>query len=696
MELRVALLEHQPRHFRQWKLNMNVGPEVIRPGLFRDRREAGRLLASKLASYANRPDVIVLALPRGGVPVAYEVARALGAPLDVFVVRKLGVPGYEELAMGAVATGGVWVLNDVVRHLGIPDRLIETVSKNELRDLARRERVYRGNRPPPDVRDRTVILVDDGLATGSTMRAAIRALRQQQPARIVVAVPVAAPESCEEMKAVADDVICAVTPDRFHAVGLWYRDFSQTTDEEVHALLAQSDVFEESGTTQSPADSPAIEAIRGAAYPLAGSARDYDPLMERIGDAGFVLLGEASHGTHEFYRERAEITKRLIAEKGFTAVAAEADWPDAYRVNRYVRGEPDDLDAEEALSDFRRFPTWMWRNAVMVEFIEWLRAYNDHLPPDAKKVGFYGLDLYSLHASMKAVLRYLEKVDPAAAERARERYACFDQFGDEAQTYGLMARLDVSKSCEDEVVAQLIEMRRRAADYLKHDGPSADDELFFAEQNARLVKNAEAYYRSMFFAEVSSWNLRDRHMAETLDALAEHLSRKGDRAKITVWEHNSHIGDARATDAGQRGELNVGQLAREKYGNDAVLIGFTTYCGTVSAASDWGAPVERKRVRPSLPGSYEHLFHATQRGRFLLIWNENDTVAEHLLRARLERAIGVIYRPDTERTSHYFRARLPDQFDAVLHFDETRAVKPLQLTAEWEAGEVPETFPFAV
>jgi erythromycin esterase-like protein/predicted phosphoribosyltransferase len=676
---------------------MNTMTDSVKTGLFRDRREAGRLLAAKLANYANRPDVLVLALPRGGVPVAYEVARALDVPLDVFVVRKLGVPGYEELAMGAVATGSVRVLNDqLVTRLGIPEHVIEAVAAREQQELTRRERLYRGGRPPPDVRGRAVILVDDGLATGATMHAAIHALRQKQPARIVVAVPTASPESCEEMRAEVDDVICATTPEPFHAVGLWYQDFSQTTDEEVRELLARRDTPDKSEAEQSSTDTALIEALRAAAYPLAGGAKDHDPLMERIGEARFALLGEASHGTHEFYHERAEITKRLIAEKNFTAVAVEADWPDAYRVNRYVRGVSDDVDAVEALADFRRFPTWMWRNTVVVQFIEWLRAHNDALPPGAERVGFYGLDLYSLHASMKAVLRYLEKVDPEAATRARERYSCFDHFGEDTQAYGLMTRLNLSKSCEEEVVSQLVELQRRAADYARRGGPMADEELFYAEQNARLVKNAEAYYRSMFLEEVSSWNLRDRHMAETLDALVAHLGRTGRRAKVAVWEHNSHLGDARATEMGQRGELNVGQLTREKYGHDAVLVGFTTHHGTVTAASDWGKPAERKRVRPAVVGSYEALFHAAQRVRFLLVWNEGDTVAEHLRARRLERAIGVIYRPDTERQSHYFRARLPDQFDAVLHFDETRAIKPLETTAEWEAGEVPETFPFAV
>jgi predicted phosphoribosyltransferase/erythromycin esterase-like protein len=533
-------------------------PVLVKPGLFRDRREAGRVLAEELAAYANRPDVLMLALPRGGVPVAYQVARGLGAPLDVFVVRKLGVPGYEELAMGAIATGGVRVLNDqLVERLGIGEQAIEAIAARERQELERRERLYRGDRPPPDVRGRTVILVDDGLATGATMHAAIEALRQPNPARIVVAVPTASPEACEEMKEKADDVICAITPEPFHAVGRWYQDFSQTADEKVGILLARQGTPQTGEVAQGPAvDRPLIKALRQIAYPLAGLARDYDPLIGRIGEARFALLGEASHGTHEFYCERAEITKRLIAEKNFTAVAVEADWPDAYRLNRYVRGASDDVDAVEAPADFRRFPTWMWRNTVVVEFIEWLRAYNDALPPGAEKVGFYGLDLYSLHASMKAVLQYLEKVDPEAAERARERYSCFDHVGEDTQAYGLMTRLNLSRSCEEEVIGQLIELQRRAADTMWRDGGLADDDLFHAEQNARLVKNAEAYYRSVFLEEVSSWNLRARHMAETLDAPVEYLGRKVGSAKVAVLEHNSHLGDARATEMGQRGELS--------------------------------------------------------------------------------------------------------------------------------------------
>jgi erythromycin esterase-like protein len=436
--------------------------------------------------------------------------------------------------------------------------------------------------------------------------------------------------------------------------------------------------------------------IRQDSQALTGAKSDYDLLIRQIGEARFVLLGEASHGTHEFYRERAEITKRLISEKGFTAIAVEADWPDAYRVNRYVRDATTDAEAIDALAGFRRFPTWMWRNADVLDFIGWLRSHNDSLPTDAKKVGFYGLDLYSLHSSIEAVLGYLGKVDPEAAKRARSRYSCFDHFGKDAQAYGYAAGFGLTESCESEVVSELIELRRRAADYASRDGRVAADDFFFAEQNARLVKNAEEYYRSMFRGSVPSWNLRDRHMAETLESLVAHFARQGQPAKVVVWEHNSHLGDARATEMGERGEHNVGQLVRERYGNDAMLIGFSTYTGTVTAASNWDAPAERKRVRPALKESYEALFHEVEYPRFLLPLREGGPAASALRRPRLERAIGVIYRPETERQSHYFYARLSDQFDALLHFDETRAVEPLERTAEWnmnEAREPAETFP---
>jgi erythromycin esterase-like protein len=421
-----------------------------------------------------------------------------------------------------------------------------------------------------------------------------------------------------------------------------------------------------------------LDAVVDDARPLTGAADDYDTLFDAVGDRAVVLVGEATHGTEEFYRERARITQRLIEERGFEAVAVEADWPDAWRVNRYVLGRSDgdsggddsggDADADEALGDLRRFPAWMWRNTVVRDFVEWLRG---------RGVGFYGLDLYSLRASIDAVVAYLDGVDPEGAARARARYACLDHVqGDFAA---------VEDDCEDAVVAQLVEVLARST----RDG----DDAFSAAQNARLVANAEAYYRTMYRSGVSSWNLRDRHMADTLDELRGHLRRRGGAGKVVVWEHNSHVGDARATELGYRGEWSVGQLARERHGEDVYVVGFTTYQGEVTAASDWGGPAERKRVRPALPGSYEELFHGTGLPAFVVDLTDGGAAAAALAHPRPERAIGVVYRPQTERVSHWFDAMLPEQFDAVVHIDRTHALEPLEPTSQWTAGEPPETFP---
>lgn len=432
--------------------------------------------------------------------------------------------------------------------------------------------------------------------------------------------------------------------------------------------------------------------LRAKAHALTGGASDHETLLELIGDSRFVLLGEGSHGTHDFYHERAAITKRLIAEKGFTAVAVEADWPDAYRVNRYVCGEGDDADGNAALSGFRRFPTWMWRNTVVLDFVEWLRQLNKGRD-DETCAGFFGLDLYSLFNSMAEVVEFLDRVDPEAGMRARYRYGCFDHFGEDSQAYGYSASIDASQACEDEAIDQLLEMQRRATDLVQHGGRA---DLFSAEQNARLVKNAEEYYRSMFRGRRSSWNLRDSHMAETIDALVSHLGSHGREPKIVVWAHNSHLGDARATEMGRHGELNLGQLIRQKYGDDAFLVGFTTYAGTVTAATEWDDPGERKRVRPALPESYERAFHEVDIPRFLLDLRNGAGSDPVFAEPRLERAIGVIYRPETERISHYFLADMRDQFDAVYHFDETRALEPLEKPERWHDPEVPETYPTGI
>jgi len=434
-----------------------------------------------------------------------------------------------------------------------------------------------------------------------------------------------------------------------------------------------------------------LKGLRQHLRPLPASASEDALLLQQLSRARLALLGEASHGTHEFYAERAALTQRLVREHGFNAIVVEADWPDAWRVNRYIRGASDDVNAEAALSGFERFPTWMWRNTEVRDFVEWLREHNRGRPA-SQQVGFYGMDLYSLYASIRAVLQHLDRVDPEAAQRARSRYACFDHYGEDSQAYGYAASFGMKASCEDEVVQQLREMNRRAADLLA--GSSEDRaDVFFAQQNARLVRNAEEYYRTMFHGRVSSWNLRDNHMVETLQALERHLQGLAGQVRMAVWAHNSHLGDASATEMGDLGEWNVGQLVRDRWGDEALLLGFSTHHGTVTAASEWDGAAERKQVRPGLTGSYEDLFHQLGEARFWLPLRGNAALGELLKDKRLQRAIGVIYQPRTERQSHYFHTRLPAQFDALIHIDATRALRPLVPEPVWHAGETAETFP---
>lgn len=664
--------------------------------MFRDRREAGRILAQLLTAFRGKDDVIVLGLARGGVPVAWEVAAALGAPLDAFVVRKLGAPGHEEFAMGALASGGRVVINDdVVRGLRITPQQLRDVAEREGRELVRREAAYRGGRSPVDVTGKKVVLVDDGVATGSSMFAAVQALREDDPAQIVIAVPAAPESTCREFAALVDDMVCASMPTPFLAVGESFWDFSQVSDQEVRELLATPTT----GVTR-PAEEvkeTAAQVISRVCVDAPAGVPPPEVLEELVGDARIVLIGESSHGTHEFYEARAEITKWLIKEKGFCAVTAEADWPDAYRVNRYVRGLGDDNASEEALRGFERFPAWMWRNVVVRDFVSWLHQHNEQSRARGQRqCGFYGLDLYSLHRSMQEVIAYLDNVDPVAAAQARKRYACFDHSSaEDGQAYGFAAAFGAGASCEKQAIEQLVEMHRNALAYARRDGLLAEDDLFYAQQNALTVRNAEVYYRSMFSGRVTSWNLRDKHMAQTLDALLGHLNHRRDNepARIVVWAHNSHVGDARATEVSADGQLTLGQLVRERFGNDSRLIGFTTYNGTVTAASEWGGHAERKVVRNALNGSIEELLHETDTPSFLVSPMISTAADEPLSVVRLGRAIGVIYQPMTERQSHYFHTRPADQFDAIIHIDHTRALEPLEVTSLWVAGETPETYP---
>ena len=870
--------------------------------LFADRAEAGRRLAEALAPMGLQ-DPVVYALPRGGVPVAVEIARALKAPVELMLVRKIGAPGAPELALAAVVDGAEpqTVVNaEVAKLTAADDAFLQKARQRELAEIERRRGLYLGERPRIGPSGRTAIVVDDGLATGATAKAALRALRAQGAAKLVLATPVAPAETLAQMRAEADEIVCLHPSERFFGVGGFYDDFHQLTDEATIRLLrgawdqgAVGEVGLERQSVQIPplalpgdlqipanprgvvlfahgsgsgrlsprnravaddlnrrgfatllldllteteswdrskvfdidllakrlleatawidlhpslaalplglfgastgagaalkaaarlparfaavvsrggrpdlageaalaavqapvllivgaADEPVIglnrdalarlggqkqmELVAGAGHlfeepgaleavmrlagdwfgtRLAPSARlqpatsaaerlyaaaeplpDFDDegfaaAFDRFGGARVVLLGEASHGTAEFYRARAAITRRLIERHGFEAVAVEADWPDAAAVDRHVRQKPHQVMDPRP---FSRFPTWMWRNREFEAFVRWLRVHNVRAPME-RRVGFYGLDLYNMRGSMAAVLGYLDKVDPEAAAAARQRYACLDPWSAEPQAYGMAALKRGYALCEKPVIGALADMLRKHLEYAEQDG----DRFFDATENARLVADAERYYRAMYFGARESWNLRDRHMFETLQHV---LAQRGPDAKAVVWAHNSHIGDARFTDMGaERGELNIGQLCRESFGRDAALIGFGTHAGKVMAADGWEAPGQIKEVRPSRPGSYESLCHQTGLGRFLLDLRpgENESVREDLREPRLERYIGVIYRPQTELQSHYARSSLPHQYDAFVWLDETGPVTPLP--SESANTQEEETYPFGL
>ena len=878
---------------------------------FDNRADAGRQLAEALA-VLELDQPLIYALPRGGVPVAVEIAKSLHAPLDLLLVRKIGAPRNPEVALGAIVEGAnrEIVINESVKHLsGASEAYISTAVADQRAELERRKKRYLGDRTRLDPRGRTVVVVDDGLATGATMKAALIGLKRSNPSRIIVALPVAPRAALEEIYDQADDIICLHPATEFRGVGGFYRDFHQLTDDETVALLGQisndptntartvrtathkrqvsipplalpgdltvpanprgivlfahgsgssrlsprntyvaeklnaagfstllfdlltpkegqdrrnvfdiplladrvleasiwitsepdledlplglfgastgagaalmaaaelrgrvaavvsrggrpdlamdflpqvasptllivgsldhdviglneqalaaltcekqlrlvpgaGHLFEEPGTLdqavyhaaewfkehlrtnvatrQRPTPPPAAvtdqSILRAAAEPLPSiNDPDFAKAFDRFGSKRVVLLGEASHGTSEFYRARAAITRRLIEEHGFSSVAVEADWPDAAMVDRYIRHK-----RPEAMKPppFARFPTWMWRNVEFDAFTRYLEQYNRARKIE-DRVAFYGLDLYNMNASIAAVLAYLDRVDEAAAEVARSRYACLSAWSHDPAAYGRAALTRGFSECEKPVTQILIDLFKKQLDYAANDG----DKFFDAAQNARLVANAERYYRAMYYGSQVSWNLRDQHMFQTLRQILRH---SGSDEKVVVWAHNSHIGDARHTDMGRtRGELNIGQLCREEFGDAAALIGFGTASGTVAAASEWDAPMETKEIRPPRPDSYEALCHDVDLERFL--WDFRKEQSPDFLRLlnqqRLQRYIGVIYRPETERASHYSFATLPDQYDAFVWFDQTQAVTALPTLTNTTEDE---TYPFGL
>lgn len=423
-------------------------------------------------------------------------------------------------------------------------------------------------------------------------------------------------------------------------------------------------------------DSELSKKLRDHAHPLVEGRNDWTPLLEQIGDARIVLLGEATHGTHEFYKARSEITRRLIEEKDFCAVAIEGDWPDALNIHRFITRETHGPSVLESLRDFQRFPMWMWRNTDFLQLVGWLWMHNRR-ETTAHQVGVFGLDIYSLFKSLDAVVAYLDQHDAETAKMARDLYSCFDFAGRDSVRYGGLIRSGMRTSCEKnaiEVATALFEENTRS------------DEVFFAQRNAELVRSAESYYRNLFNPFVNTWNIRDRHMASTVADTLGHMKEQGRPEKIIIWAHNSHVGDDRATEMGQRGQWNVGQLLRQRFPGETFTLGFTTYSGTVQAAKEWDHPPFLQKINRGLEGSVESLFHQVNIQNFYLDL-QNPDIQSDLARERLERAIGVIYAPHSERASHYFNAKLSEQFDAVVHFDESHGVEPLDRLPTPELSE---------
>ncbi|MCP5531717.1 MAG: erythromycin esterase family protein [Akkermansiaceae bacterium] len=643
---------------------------------FHDRSDAGRRLAALLWKYVNDEDAMILALPRGGVPVAAEVSTTLSKPIDVLVVRKLGVPGDEETAMGAITCGGVRILDErTIERFGISGAQVDEVVKRECEELKRSLAAYREDRPEPDVRDKRVILVDDGIATGATVSAAISLLRRQGAGAVIVAVPVAPKDTVRELRGEADDVVVVAEPEEFGAVADWYAEYPETTDEEVRTILSGNTpelaVVADGGVQWIFNRSP-IQMIRRLARPFVGEESDYDGLVEMAGDATVVVLGAASYGTGDFHQVRAGLTKRLIAEKGFNAVVTEADSVDAWRVNDFVRGRSGDPDVSAAMSDFSRFPAWVWCNEEFEDLVSWLRGHNRDVG-DGRQVGFYGLDLFGLRRSIGTVVRELAREGPEALDKARSLFGCVDRFGRDPQNYGLVASPEVSDQLRADLVRCLVDERFATFGSLPEKGSGPVDDALLGFIKELPSEQIADYYRKLFRSYASSWNLRDELMMEMLSSLVAALRTHAGGAKVIVWAHNAHAGDARATEMSWRGEVSLGQLVREAFAGETRLIGTTTYAGTVTASPGWGLPPEEVVLPPAGEGSFEKLFHQVGLPEFWLDFTADHPAVAALKRPRVERAVGVVHPRSNGSDWHAFEACIAGQFDAVIHCDVTRA-----------------------
>ena len=855
-----------------------------------NRRDAGQKLAERLKKM-NLQEPMVVALPRGGVPLAYEIARAFGVNFEVLVVRKIGAPFQPEYGIGAMTEGGYyWIDKEAALAVGATEEEIQKIVEKEYRELTRRIELYRDGRSLSSVKGETVIVVDDGLATGVTARVACHYLKAQGAKKVILAVPVCSPRTANLLRAEIDEVICLEEPEFFRSVGQFYNDFTQTTDEEVIRLLGMREVKEVdisdgagtslpgslmvppaakgmvifahgSGSSRlSPRNQQVARVLNEAGFgtllfdlltpseaadranvfdvpflanrlviatrwlknwlktqekskdlpigyfgastgggaalwaaaelkneiaavvsrggrpdmairrlpevtaptllivggfdesviqlnrqamkylstskliliPEAGHVfeepgkleavakeavawflehlskktkstdsvvraiqthakaiqepRDLHSLINEISKAKIVMLGEASHGTAEFYEWRRIISERLISEHGFNFIAVEGDWPPCFELNQFVT-DHSGQDAREVLKEFKRWPTWMWANTEIIKLANWMRNHNLTQSTD-KRAGFFGLDVYSLFESIDSILKQIDQISPVLAREAKFRYSCFEPFRRNELAYA-KSLIQFPEGCEKQVLDNLQDLLKLRLDGMVKQG----EVLFDVQQNARVVANAESYYRALVNADDQSWNIRDRHMTETLDQLLAH---HGPNAKAIVWAHNTHVGDYRATDMIHNGQINIGGLAREKWGEENVaLVGFGTYQGEVTASHSWDGPIETLPVPPAREDSYEFAFHKAAESLeteklFLLLRNQgvrNEALAE----VRGHRAIGVVYHPQYERRGNYVPTSLSSRYDAFIFIDKTTALTPLK--QKFARKEIPETWP---
>ena len=653
-----------------------------------DSQIAGRGVRSHLVLDAMRTVLREAFLPESLREFAYE-----DAPLPIAENQTISQPYIVALMIEALALEGGEKVLEIGTGSGYAAAILSRIAKD----------VYTVERIGQLAEKSGAVLADLGYKNVRVLHAdGTRGWPDQAPYDAIV-VAAGGPEIPESLKAqlkIGGRLVIPVGSDRRYqelvrVVRVSEHEYKTEDIADVRfvPLVGEEGWAPEDGRYVPPVPRPAVKTAEGTlAKAIAVSCEkfetitsaDLEPLLNRIGDARVVLLGEATHGTSEFYRMRERISRELIERKGFTFIAIEGDWPDAARIDHYVR------HAEYPPSEwtaFARFPVWMWRNREVLNFVNWLRERNANVEP-GNRVAFHGLDLYSLYNSIRSVLSYLDDIDPQTAKVARQRYGCLTPWQADPATYGHATLTGAYETCENEVVSMLMELMQKRKAYAEHDG----ERFLDAMQNARLVANAERYYRTMYYGSRSSWNLRDSHMFETLKTL---LDFHGPNSKAIVWAHNSHVGDSTATEMSLRGEYNIGHLCRQEFGNRAYSIGFGTNSGTVAAASNWDEPMEIKTVRPALPESYERLCHEADRPQFLLPLRSPilTDLTEQLMKPRLERAIGVVYRPETELQSHYFQAVLPQQFDEYIWFDETKAVAPLK-TEEIEG--FPDTYPFGL